>query len=220
MVAKSTHIGVGLYSIADAARLSGVHPTKINHWTDAEDGIVRRVLDPREDLLTFREVMEVQFIKMFRDEGLSLQAIRKVADAASRRFRTNYPFSVKRFDTDGKTVFATLVNHNTNASIIEDLRKGQYVFEPIIRPFFRKLEYRRMREVTRYWPQDKSGRVVLDPARKFGQPIDAETGVPTRTIFDATRAGGGQDWRTVADWLGIPVSAVEAAVEFEQSLSA
>ena len=170
--------------------------------------------------LTFRELMEIQFIKLFRAEGLSLQAVRQVARKAAERDKTDYPLSAKQFDTDGKAIFATLIGTSEKACLVEDLRRGQFVFDPIIRPFFRKLEYRGGREVARYWPLEKSGRIVLDPARKFGQPIDAATGVSTRAIFEATQAGGGQDWKTVADWLEIPISAVEAAVTFESGQAA
>ncbi|HEV3340056.1 MAG TPA: hypothetical protein VG125_06855 [Pirellulales bacterium] len=64
----------------------------------------------------------------------------------------------------------------------------------------------------------KKGRVVLDPERQFGRPIDAETGVPTSAVYDACRAGKGQDQKEVANWFGIPLSAVQAAVAFELSL--
>jgi uncharacterized protein (DUF433 family) len=161
-------------------------------------------------------LMEIQFIKMFRAEDISLQTIRQVAKKAAARYKTDYPLSAEQFDTDGKTIFATLISTSRKSRVIEDLKRGQLVFDPIVRPFFRKLEYRTGCEVARYWPLEKSGRVVLDPLRKFGQPIDEITGVPTRAIFEATLAGGGQDWKSVAAWFEVPISAVEAAVKFEE----
>jgi uncharacterized protein (DUF433 family) len=64
------------------------------------------------------------------------------------------------------------------------------------------------------------GRVVLDPERSFGKPIDAEAGVPTRALCDAALAGGGQSPAVVAEWFGVPLEAVQAAVAFEGSLLA
>jgi uncharacterized protein (DUF433 family) len=155
---------------------------------------------------------------MFRNEGVSLETTRRASAAAADRFATDYPFSVKRFDTDGRTIFATLIDEETDSVMVEDLRHGQYVFEKITKPFFRKLEFRGAQEVSRFWPMEKRGRVVLDPTRQFGRPIDAETGVPTQAIYDAGRAGKGQDPKEVARWFNIPLSAVQAAVAFEQSL--
>ncbi len=201
-------------------RITGAHPSSVARWVGRRGVLVRRATDPAKHTLTFRELMEVQFIRMFRAEGLSLETIRRVAEKAADLYKTDYPFSAKRFDTDGKTVFATLMAAEKDGELIEDLKHGQLVFDPIIRPFFRKLDYGGGREIARYWPLEKSGRVVLDPLRKFGQPIDAATGVSTRVIFEATQAGGGQDWKSVADWLEIPISAVEAAVTFEKRQAA
>ena len=172
-------------------------------------------------MLTFVELIEVYFINMFRQEGVSLAVIKKVSEAASKRLGASYPFAVKRFDTDGRTVFATLIKDRKNEILIEDLERSQYVFNSIMRPFFHKLEYRGMDEtVIRFWPRGKRGRIVLDPLRKFGKPIDSETGVATDAIYAAVTAGGGQHPGVVADWLGIPIAAVEAAVSFEKSLAA
>jgi len=165
--------------------------------------------------------MEIHFIQMFRSEGVEFQTIRKASEAAARKFNAKYPFSVKRFDTDGKTVFATLKAQETKGVLVEDLERGQYVLRAIVRPFFRKLEYGKSdQQVIRFWPLFKRGRIVLDPTRRFGQPIDAETGVSTRAIHDAVLAGGGQKPAVVARWLNIPPAAVTAAVKFEKSLAA
>jgi len=165
--------------------------------------------------------MELHFIKMFRDEGVSLQAIRKASQKATALFGTKYPFSFKRFDTDGRTIFATLITENPGGVLVEDLQKGQYVFGTVMRPFFRKLEYKGTdNSVAQFWPRGKKGRIVLDPHRKFGKPIDSDTGIPTRVIVEALAAGKGQKPKAVAEWLGIPIAAVNAAVEFEKSYAA
>ncbi len=212
-------IGVGLYSLPEAARIVGVHVNKLRRWVDPSDSLFPLYFDSAERTVTFLELLELQFIAIFRNEGVSLQTIRKAAVTAKRRFGTNYPFAVKRFDTDGRSIFATLRSEETDRTVVEDLRRGQYVFNQLMRPFFRKLEYGRQDEAMRYWPMNRKGRVVLDPVRSFGKPIDSETGVPTRAIYDAVNAGKGQDRRTVAKWFDIPLGAVSAAVRFEKSLA-
>jgi uncharacterized protein (DUF433 family)/DNA-binding transcriptional MerR regulator len=215
-----TRIGVGLYSIRDAARLIGAKPALIRRWSQESEGLVPRALGRDNELLTFAELMELHFIKMFRSEGVSLSTIRIASEKAAARFHAACPFSVKRFDTDGTAVFATLQEESTGKELLEDIARGQYVFAKIVRPFFRKLEYSKNYDLVRFWPLSKAGRVVLDPARKFGQPIDAETGTPTQVIVDALGAGSGQSPAVVARWLGIPIAAVKKAAEFERSLSA
>lgn len=173
---------------------------------------------PDEDLLSFVDLMELHFIRIFRKEDVSLQTIRKAAAAAARKYHVDHPFAVHRFDTDGRTIFATLEKKETKKQVVEDLKHGQYVFQRFVRPFYRKLEYGRI-EVERFWPMDRSGRVVLDPMRRFGQPIDSETGVSTESIMQVVAANEGKDVKTVAEWLDIPVEAVQAAIRFERSLA-
>jgi uncharacterized protein (DUF433 family) len=216
------YLGRGLYTLPQAARLLGANVNSLKWWTGDREGsepvVAREFAD--EGIVTFAELMELHFVKLFRGEGLSLQTIRKCAARAATRFQTRHPFSVKRFDTDGRDVFATLIDEETDREIVQELVHGQLVFPQIIRPFFRKLDYRREREVERFWPLDKKGRIVLDPLRRFGAPIDCETGMPVETIVEALNAGDGQDARAVARWFDIPLEAVEAARQFESSLAA
>lgn len=214
---KRGHLGVGLYSLSDAARIAGAPPSSVWRWV-SKSGVIPRYLPTEEQTLTFQELMEVLFIKMFRDEGVTLSTIRAASKIASKRFGSDYPFALKRFDTDGRTIFATLKKDSDDKLILEDLERGQLCFDTVLRPFFHKLEYDGL-EVARYWPMERTGRVVLDPIRKFGRPIDAETGVPTRAIFEAFIAGEGQDVSAVADLFDIPKAAVEAALDFERALA-
>jgi uncharacterized protein (DUF433 family) len=219
MVSTGTkYIGRGAYSVVDAARIVGRHYNTIRRWLDPSDGIIRRAYDPSVHTISFAELMELHFIKMFEAEGVSFQTIRRAARAAEKLYVTDYPFTVKRFDTDGRTIFATLAGETKKKEVVEDLKRGQYVFSTIMRPFFRKLDYDRT-DISRYWPMTKRGRVVLDPARSFGQPIDSKTGIPTKALYNAVNADRGQSIKQVAKWFGVPESAVRSAVEFEKSLS-
>ncbi len=230
MSSSPTYAGTGLYPISDAARLLHMKPGKLRNWvreyeytsrgqTYAHHSLVKRQFEADEQLLTFLELMELQFVKLFRSEGVSMQTIRKAAEIAAEKFDTDYPFAVQRFDTDGRSIFATLKAAQKNTTVIEELKHGQLVFKEIVRPFFRKLEYDGQNIARRYWPMEQKGRIVLDPERHFGKPIDAETGVPTIAIYQAISAGDGQNAQAVAKWFDIPIKAVNAAIRFEQSLA-
>lgn len=213
-----THLGVGLYSLAEAARIIREPVGNVRRWASVSGGLVPRILNSEEQTITFIELIELHFVKMFRAEGVSLQTIRRASRAAAARFDTAYPFAVKRFDTDGRSIFATLRSTTSNRNVLEDLERGQYVFQQIMRPFFRKLEYGTTRELVRFWPLTKRRPIVLDPKRKFGKPIDVDSGVPTEIIVSALHAGGGQSPAVVARWLGVSLRAVRAAVDFEEPL--
>lgn len=213
-----SRMGVGLYSYPEAARLLGVPVSTLKHWCGySRPSLVSLRFPQAEHTISFAELMELRFIRMFREHGVSLQTIRRASKTAARQFQTDYPFIARKFDTDGHTIFATLKSRTSDQTIIQDLAKGQLVFTKIVKPFFKRLEYSRGDELVRFWPMQKSGRVVLDPARRFGKPMIADTGITTETIVSAVKAG--QDAEDVARWLEIPLAAVKAAIRFEHSPS-
>ena len=209
-------IGVGLYSLPEAARLLRIRVQCLRGWIKPDDALFPRVFSPDERTLSFIELIELHFIKMFRDAGVSLQTIRRAAKTAAKKFGTNHPFAVHRFDTDGRTIFATLRSSERNEAVLEDLEHGQYAFDKILRPFFKKLEYGK-KNVERYWPLESTGRIVLDPSRQFGKPIDSITSVPSIALFNAVQAGEAE--ADVANWFNVPIEAVRAAVKFENVLT-
>jgi uncharacterized protein (DUF433 family) len=160
-------------------------------------------------------------IKLFRDAGVSLQTIRAAADRAAGLYCSNHPFTIKQFETDGKSIFATLHDNGVEGvqrpALLQDLNLTQMVMDTIARPFFKKIEYKDF-EPLRYWPNGLGSHIVIDPARAFGKPIDAATGVSTAVLYAMAR--GGESAQSIADWYGVAVEAVEEAVNFEYSLKA
>jgi uncharacterized protein (DUF433 family) len=69
--------------------------------------------------------------------------------------------------------------------------------------------------VSRWYPVKT---IALDPARAFGRPIIAESGVPTETLSEAVEIEGSPE--RVAKLYALPVAAVRDAVVFQQQLAA
>ncbi len=69
--------------------------------------------------LSFRDLIELRFVKAFRDAGLSLQTIRICFQRAVEEVRDPRPFSTRRFRTDGKTIFLEITEG------VEDGRHGR-----------------------------------------------------------------------------------------------
>ena len=228
---QSQYLGVGFYSYADAARIIGIPSAKLRRWVRDYDhythaGIIeRRALivhhyGPQDRVLSFLELIELLFISLFRREGLSLKAIREAAVTAARWYATDYPFAIKRFSTDGRHIFATMANGANARDLLAELGRGQFALPTVIDPFLRKIEYSGDELAKAFWPLGRDQRIVLDPDRAFGQPIDAETGVPTDILYRAFKAEGENSIQRVANWYEVPVEAVEAAIAFEHTLSA
>jgi len=231
MQIRTSYLGVGFYSYTDAARIIGIPPAKLRRWVRDYDyyihaprrdqsPLVVRYFDPQDQVLSFLELIELLFVSLFRQEGLSLKAIRQAAETASQWFSTDYPFAIKQFNTDGQHIFATLADEASSSEIMAEFGKGQLAFPIVIEPFLRKIDYRADNLAQAFWPLGRLERVVIDPDRSFGKPIDAETGVPTGTLYSAFQAEGPDSIARVARWYEVPVAAMEGAIAFERSLRA
>jgi len=77
-------------------------------------------------LYSFADLIQFKVAKFLRDQGLSLQKIRKSLNYLRKHLpEIEQPLAQLRFLTDGETIF---VLTNKNREIIDTLKKGQYVF--------------------------------------------------------------------------------------------
>lgn len=224
--------GVGLYSFADAARFIGAKPRDLRRWTlgyahktkngdDAFSSPLWRtqLADTNVEGLGFKDLIEIRFVLAFRQEGVSLQVIRRTLEVARERLASPYPFTCKKFRTDGKRIFMEVIEETGDESLV-DVEKQQNVIQKVIGPSLREgVELDVQGEATRWFPLGASRAVVFDPSRKFGQPILADYDVPTIAIADAVKAEGGNE-RRVAKLYDVPLPAVRKALEFESRVTA
>ncbi len=148
--------------------------------------------------LSFRDLIELRFVKAFRDLGLGLTTIRDCYRRAAEEVRDDRPFSTQKFRTDG-------------------LKRRQQVFRSFIEPSLRDLEFDAS-TVARWYPLGFNQKtVVVDPARLFGRPI-VQSGVPTEVLAEATKVEGSV--AAVVSLYGVSKSDIRGALEFERRLAA
>jgi uncharacterized protein (DUF433 family) len=174
---------------------------------DEEDGLIE---------LSFRDVIDLRFVKTFRDQGLSLQTVRECFSRAVEAVKDERPFSTRRFRTDGKTIFLE-ITHDVREGELFDLKRRQNVFHRIVAPSLQDLEFD-ADVVTRWFPLGSQRAIVVDPARAFGRPIVAEGGVPTEVLAEAVKTEGSPE--RVARLYEVPVRAVRDALAFQDRLAA
>jgi uncharacterized protein (DUF433 family) len=67
---------------------------------------------------------------------------------------------------------------------------------------------------SRWWPNGKQARIVVDPQRAFGQPIEADSSVPAAVLAAAAKAEGSEE--AAAKVWSVPIAAVRRAVDFQK----
>jgi uncharacterized protein (DUF433 family) len=98
-----------------------------------------------------------------------------------------------------------------------DMRDLQRVFDKIIQPFLKNVEFDSAQRPQRWWPRGREHLVALDPRRSFGQPIVFQDGIPTQILARSAKAN--RSIEEVAKWFEIKLISVREAVEFERSLA-
>lgn len=221
-------IGTGLYTIGEVATFTQIPAPQVRRWlrgyrsghqTYPPLWSSELSASPLLQAQGFHDLLEVRVVYAFRRYGVSLPTIRKACRHAREYFERPYPFTCQRFLTDGRAVFAEILEQADDAGDTQllDIARKQYVFETVVCPsLYTSIEYNESGSAQRWFPANRKRRIVLDPARNFGKPILKESGVPTEALFAADRVE--QDSRRVAAIYEVPVADVETAIRYEQQL--
>lgn len=223
---ESDLFGIGSYTIQEASRLLGTPVINISRWmrgySYSRKGQMHHspplwqaqwpIADDGSTELGFRDLVELRFVKVFIEAGIGLLAIRNCLNLARELVGDDHPFSTRRFQTDGKTIFLESSKPVVDGGELLDLKRRQYVFGQIVERTFRDLDIE-ADAVARWRPFNGRDSIVIDPNRSFGQPIASASGVPTVVLAQAVEAEKSQ--QRVARLFQVPVDVVRDAVRFE-----
>lgn len=220
----------GIYSIPEASRLTRVSTWRIRRWLRGYEFKTKhgRQHSPEVWLsqlapidsrvaLGFLDLLEIHCVDALIKTGVSWKTLRQAHAKAQELFRHRHPFCTNQLMTDGQTIFMTLLEKNDEKTLW-DMKDVQRVFDRIIRPFLKNVEFEQGEIPARWWPLGQDQLVALDPRRNFGQPSIFQDGIPTSVLARSVSANGSVE--EVARWFEISPASVRNAVKFEQSLAA
>lgn len=221
-------IGKGLYTPAEAGRLLGIPAQKISRWLKGHSVKGKMypalwdseiTIDDDQLVLGFRDLMEVRVADAFIKAGVSAIRVRSAIQLAKEVIGTDHPLSTDRFRTDGREIFLRIIEMDDaglETERILNLFRRQYEFKGVVEPILKNIDFDESGEPLMWWPKGRRLNVVVDPERAFGQPIDAETSVPTSILASAARLQGIE---ATAKAYEVPDKSVRRAIEFEELLS-
>lgn len=220
---------LGIYSVSDAARLTGVPARQIRGWLQgyaqrkgkaAAAPVLRREHELRngELALGFLDLLEVAFLGRIvnaaqrQGRSPSWKAIRTAAETARRVLNTDHPFAVRRIHTDGRKIFAEAQAETGDLALYDLVGDNFAIYDVLVDSFIASVEYED--DLPRRWTPDvRFPRIVLDPRRAFGRPVEDLSGTPAEALFDAWRAEK-RNAAKVAAFFGTDAQGVEQAVHF------
>lgn len=214
MESSTTSLGQGIYGIAEAARLLRRPAAQVRRWANgysyprtydrAERPPVLQTGRKDKDALSFRELIELFFVREYTSAGIQLTHVRDTAKAMAVEYG-DHPFAAQKLLSDGKRLLAVseygLITPATCQIVAE-------FADQMVREFDFADDF-----VSLWRPKEGQGMVVVDPTRALGEPILADTGTPTRVLFKTFQLE--QDFDRVADYYDLSPEAIRQAVDFE-----
>lgn len=220
-------VGVGIYTPAEAARLVDVPAGKISRWLRGHrvgDKDYEPLWIPQVEIgdgkvyLGFRDLMEVRVADAWIEKGISAIRVRAAIEMAREIYGLERPLSTDSFKTNGRDIFMKVIERDADGIERERMLntfRRQYVFSGIMEPLLRNIDFDAFGAPEIWWPKGRQGQIVVDPARSFGQPIDAISSVPTTVLAAAARLQGIE---LAAKAYEVPAASVRRAVKFEDDL--
>lgn len=141
--------------------------------------------------MSFVNLVEVHVLDAIRHQyRVSLPAVRKAVAYLARHFDSRHPLADESFEASGADLFVEKYGRLMSAS-----RERQLAMRGLLRAHLRRIERDATGLPIRLYPFTRRGHtgepriVVIDPARFFGRPMLATTGVATSAIAERYKAG-------------------------------
>lgn len=221
---KTPQLGLGLYDLKEAARLTGLSPRRVRRWfvpppSEVDRRPVLKADYPPvggETAISFLDLIDVFVFGQLRTHGVPLPTLRRVYQRLQRDLKQKHPFAHTRLATDGYEVFLRGENADGQAELTEVLTR-QRVFPEIIAPFLKRLDYDPVTHLAKLW-RIADG-VLVNPGIALGKPVVDGVFVKTELLAAAYRANN-KDADAVARWYNVSPDDVMTAVRFEAGLAA
>lgn len=197
----------GIYSLRQAAdivsRCRDFTRSQVRRWLTVvkppSQGANRRVT------ISFLDLIGLEMVCRFRDEGASLQRVRKVLEGMQARFPDlRHPLAQEAFYTDGHSVWIDFDGHVEE--IVGNL-KGHMAIREAIKSFAEEIRFVDGRATS--W--SVAPLIEVDPRVSFGDPVIRGTRIPVRSIVSCL---GVDSPERVARGFEVSLEEVEACAAF------
>src|ERR1700679_1001804 len=139
-------LGHGIYNLPEAARLTRLRTSRVCEWFTGRSVDRERKAVFQSDYasvdgdraISFLDLVELFIAGQLREQGVSLQSLRKVRAQLQKDLRKRHPFCVRELLSDGKRVFTLGLDPDGEKEMIEALTR-QRVFVDIFLPFLKRI---------------------------------------------------------------------------------
>ncbi len=213
--------GTGIYTTDEVAQILHLPHAKVKRWLSdywevkfSDDTNHYSEGHKTEQVTNFYTLIEFFTFYQLRIKKISVPKIVKAHKILATHYQTRYPFATYGILTDGeKVLFEDEVGEIINAD--DSL---QIYIREVIEPFCERIEFNSQHLATRFFPNGKNSQVVIDPKRKFGQPIIKGTNILTNTIYALYL--GKESVKKIANIFELTDDQVQDAIDFHTRTAA
>ena len=202
----------GLYTVRRAAHICHVSVQRLSYWV--RTGLIQPHIHASPPgmppILSYNDLLAVNAIKRFRNQGLPLQKIRLAVKYVSRELEKGEKWYELKLVTDGDKLITSLPISQDVSELVDTARYGQKLFEVIFTDLVDDLYAgRELVELPRF-----KQFIDINPRVQAGTPIIRNTRIPTSVI--AGWAQRGLPSEEIASFYdGVSQDAIDAALQYE-----
>lgn len=207
--------GTGIYTTPEVASILGLPRQKVKRWLNEYwNGLFNEARYSEgvglEQVTNFHTLIEFFTFYQLREKGISAQKIIKAHNVLAKLLKTDYPFATSNILTDGKKVLFT----GEIGEIIKADESLQIYINQVIEPFCQRIEFDKNKLAQRFFPLGKEHDVIIDPRRKFGQPVVGNTNILTETVYNLFRAN--EPIEVIANLYDLSIDQINDAIQFHR----
>lgn len=209
-------IGEGIYTARDIATILNVPRNKVSYWMSkyvrekfpAITGYVYNFEQEKGIYVNFKSFLQIYVFNELKQRGHSNKKILEMYSFISRKYKTKYPFALKKILSVGSELMLEEKEDIFNA-------KFQLSFKKILSDYIDKIEFDNDGSAIRYYPLGKERTIVVDPSIQFGSPVIKGTRVNADILVELYE--NGEEINAIAKMYEISIDNVNDAIEFSMA---
>lgn len=200
-------LDAGIYSLRQAtdivSRNRDFSSARVRRWLAVVEQPTRE--KHKRVTISFLDLVGLEMVCRFRDEGASLQRVRKALEGMRVRFpELQHPLAQEAFYTDGHSVWVGFDGH---VEEILGTQKGHYAIREAIKSFADEIRF--VDGCATSW--NVAPLIEIDPRVCFGDPVISGSRVPVKSIVSCLKVDAPA---RVAEGFGVSLQEVEACAAF------
>jgi uncharacterized protein (DUF433 family) len=220
-------LGVGLYTPAEAALYARIRTQLMKRWVHGDASgkpVLRQEPDASEEkIVSFLEFVQAMAVRSIRlTHKVPLKKIRQALSKAERDYDLPYLFAREHttflFNDEILVRRGTVEMDEDEYIELSGKGAGNRMFGKVVELYMRDLVFDTSGLASEYLAYDWRGnRIVMNPHRRFGEPLVTSCGYSAKALWDAFRAEGSIE--ATAKAYGVKPEEVEAACRYFDWLS-